>query len=334
MKISVVIPCYNRASVVADTIQCVLNQTHAPAEIIAVDDGSTDNTVEVLESFGPRLIIVRQKNGGPSAARNAGLARATGDFVWFMDSDDLASLNKLEVQCQAVQTTGADIALSPWIKCRLEQRQARPETHVLQQHGLPRNLARALVCDWTIVLQTALFRRSLLSRVGGFDKSYMVAEDQLLFLKCLLSGAQVVHTPDCVVFYRTEGVNKLTSSGCAAQRRFVDWARFVMEGARLCAEAGDSVSGRFLYRLRLWGAWQDLRSCNSEAAARLMELIARQMGSEQPPRGYYVAQKCFQWLGGIRQRIFGDRSPFSLKAGPMSRRQVALLAELGLSLKN
>ena len=326
------IPCYNRATVVAETLQCVLHQSLPPDEIIAVDDGSTDHTIEVLQSLGPRLRILRQNNAGPGAARNAGLAVASGEFVWFMDSDDLASLNKLEVQVRALEQSEADVALCPWVKCRLDGSNAYAETHVLQQKGLPQQMARVLVSRWTVVLQSALFRRSLLTKAGPFDPSYSVAEDQLFFLKCLLTGARAVHTPDCLVLYRTDGANKLTDKGCATERRFVDWARFLLEARRLCLEAGmPDPAGYFSFRLRLWCAQRDLLGCSSDKAREIVALLGDVLGDRKMSSACALAQKGAQYVGGIRQRVFGDRSPWALRAGPLQPGQKALIAELGYS---
>ncbi|MCA1565453.1 MAG: glycosyltransferase [Acidobacteria bacterium] len=88
-RVSVVIPVYNGSATIGGTIECLLKQTLAPREIIVVDDGSTDDTVEVLQRFGDRLNIMRQPNGGPSSARNRGLREATGEFVALTDSDCL-----------------------------------------------------------------------------------------------------------------------------------------------------------------------------------------------------------------------------------------------------
>jgi glycosyltransferase involved in cell wall biosynthesis len=333
--VSVIIPCYNRASVVGETIQCVLRQTLPPDEIIVVDDGSTDNTVGVLESFGSRLRILRQKNAGPAAARNAGLSVASGDYVWFMDSDDLASLNKLEVQVRALEQSGADIALAPWIRCRLEGSRAYAETHVLQQKGLPREMARALVSRWTMLLQVALFRRNFLSKLAGFDPNpdFVAVEDQLFFLHCFLARARTVHTPECLVVYRTNGANKLTEKGRAAERRFVSWAKFLLEARRLCLKAGGpDPSGWFPFRLRLWGAMQDLAACSSPNARETAVLLANALGARTSRSLYILGQKWVQYLGGVRQRVFGDRSPLALRAGPPRPQQVSLISELGYSL--
>src|SRR5262245_27872009 len=112
-SVSVIIPNYNRAALVGETIDNMLAQSLPPAEVIVVDDGSVDDSVAVIDSFVNRVKLIRQPNRGPGAARNAGLEIATGDFIQFMDSDDLASLNKLEDQVALLNRTGASVAFSP-----------------------------------------------------------------------------------------------------------------------------------------------------------------------------------------------------------------------------
>jgi glycosyltransferase involved in cell wall biosynthesis len=99
-EVSVIIPVYNRAHLVARTIESVLSQSHAACHVILVDDGSTDGTHEVVSARfpDPRVRVLRQENRGVSAARNAGLAAATGDYIAFLDSDDVWRPWKLAVQ--------------------------------------------------------------------------------------------------------------------------------------------------------------------------------------------------------------------------------------------
>jgi GT2 family glycosyltransferase len=317
-EISVIIPAYNRASLIGETLRSLLNQTLPAQEIIVVDDGSTDGTVEkTLEAFenwkleignlkkndgeqvsgnsksdiqNPTLKILRQQNSGPGAARNRGLAEATGEFIHFFDSDDIAAPNKHEVQLRALLETGADIAYGPWCKGRFApedtRRVARPLAHgvargslplaaqtarvagaseatelgvasfnsgntryqlpvtlysgftpegpVLQARGLPEgDLVRALLTNWSIVPHACLFRRSILERAGGFPEDIWVGEDQLLFLRCLLAGARVVHTPRTMVYYRVgDDAGKLTATGAAQKRHARDWSKFLLKAKK------------------------------------------------------------------------------------------------------
>ncbi|MBX3703129.1 MAG: glycosyltransferase family 2 protein, partial [Steroidobacteraceae bacterium] len=88
VKVSVVIPTYNRAAYIRQAIDSVLQQTMTDFEIIVVDDGSTDDTREVVAGYGERIRYLRTANGGPARARNAGMAEARGQYIAWLDSDD------------------------------------------------------------------------------------------------------------------------------------------------------------------------------------------------------------------------------------------------------
>lgn len=98
MKISVLIPAFNSARTIGITLDCVLKQTVTPDEILVLDDGSTDETSSIAASYGPRVTVLRQENQGAAKARNALVARATGDLVAFVDADDIWHPKYLEVQ--------------------------------------------------------------------------------------------------------------------------------------------------------------------------------------------------------------------------------------------
>src|SRR3990172_2985097 len=96
--VSVVIPTYNSAQFIGEAVRSVLEQTYSHHEVIVVDDGSTDNSEDVLRLFGERIQYIHQENRGPSAARNGGIRLAKGDYICFLDADDLWLPGELEVQ--------------------------------------------------------------------------------------------------------------------------------------------------------------------------------------------------------------------------------------------
>ena len=102
--VSVVIPCFNSEAFIRDTIQSALSQTFPAIEIIVVDDGSTDDSARIAEQFGDPVRVIRQANQGESVARNLGIDRARGDWIAFLDADDLWLENKLELQMKAVDS--------------------------------------------------------------------------------------------------------------------------------------------------------------------------------------------------------------------------------------
>src|SRR5258708_19685267 len=115
--VSVIIPCYNGRRFLSQAIDSVLVQTIVPAEIIVVDDGSTDDSAEVAESYGPPVRVIRQANQGESAARNVGIAAARGDYLLFLDAADLLESQSLEILADAVNQpppTTASLAFPPF----------------------------------------------------------------------------------------------------------------------------------------------------------------------------------------------------------------------------
>src|ERR1035441_5323830 len=100
MSISVVIPAYNRSRFIAETLESVLAQTLQPDEVLVVDDGSTDDTAAIAESFVPRVRVFRRSNQKQAAARNFGVMQATSEWIAFNDADDLWDPNKLELQME------------------------------------------------------------------------------------------------------------------------------------------------------------------------------------------------------------------------------------------
>ncbi|KQY52662.1 glycosyltransferase family 2 protein [Lysobacter sp. Root494] len=112
-RVSVVMPVYNAASTLRRSVESVLAQTHRDLELVAVDDGSSDASAEMLAVFAradPRVKVIRQDNAGVAAARNAGIKAATGTHLAFLDSDDWWHASKLELQLEYLRTTGARIA--------------------------------------------------------------------------------------------------------------------------------------------------------------------------------------------------------------------------------
>src|SRR4051794_40117270 len=116
-RVSVIIPCFNAARFVQATLESVVRQSWTDLEIIIVDDGSTDESVEIIEKFvDARIKLVRQPNQGQTAALNRGLALATGDYVQFLDADDVLDHRKIEVQLTRLQGMPFAVATCEWAR--------------------------------------------------------------------------------------------------------------------------------------------------------------------------------------------------------------------------
>ncbi len=110
-KITAIIPTYNSAKYITEAIDSVLNQTYANIEIIVVDDGSTDNTENILSNYvnKNKIIYVKKKNGGPGSARNLGIKLANGEYIAFLDADDMWEKNKIEKQLSMALSSSSDL---------------------------------------------------------------------------------------------------------------------------------------------------------------------------------------------------------------------------------
>lgn len=186
-KVSVIIPTYNRAASIAASIQSVLDQTWQNYEIIVVDDGSTDDTRQVVEAFTDDRIryIYLEQNSGPSRARNEGIRQARYDFIAFLDSDDEWLPQKLEKQMRLMLSAPEMVGL---VYCRMRARQDDGKEIVcprlsLKKEQLEGKLLRNLVGGNVIGTPAMLIRRQCLEQTGGFDEGLKCLEDWELVLR-------------------------------------------------------------------------------------------------------------------------------------------------------
>ncbi len=178
--VSVIIPTYNRACLVQRAIRSVLDQTFRDFELIVVDDGSQDGTLAALGSYQGKLQVVSQANRGVSAARNAGLAKAKGELLTFLDSDDEWLPEKLARQIARFRTH------EPLFICHTEEIWLRegkelPQKDIHRKQGgrfFERALERCLISPSSVMLS-----RALMDRVGWFDERLPAAEDYDLWLR-------------------------------------------------------------------------------------------------------------------------------------------------------
>ena len=113
-KLSVIIPAYNGERFLAETLDCVLNQTLKSVQIVIVNDGSTDSTADIIADYAKKhsnILSVTQPNSGVSAARNNGIRNASGEYLLFLDTDDVFTPDSFELMCDKLDKTGADIAI-------------------------------------------------------------------------------------------------------------------------------------------------------------------------------------------------------------------------------
>ena len=189
-SVSVVIPAFNVAPWLRQTVNSVLAQTHQPAEVIIVDDGSSDETPEVAKSFGSSVTYIRQANAGVGAARNTGFRHSSGNYIAFVDADDLWLPDKLERQIDLLDSNPH----LGWVYCDAFVVDST-DTKVLDRIGrtaeLPEgDIVRDLLLRNFIACPTPVIRRALFEKLGGFneDRAITVAADWDMWLRLAVAA--------------------------------------------------------------------------------------------------------------------------------------------------
>jgi glycosyltransferase involved in cell wall biosynthesis len=195
--ISVIIPTYNYARYLMETLLSVSNQSYANWECIIIDDGSTDNTREVVDNFikaDVRFKYIYQQNKGVSSARNVGIKASTGDFIQFLDGDDLLQPDKLNNQLNyLIDYSSVDIVYSNFQHFNDGENPIYIHGEYLQKNKISlcgQNLIRLFLKGNFIRMNTPLIRKTVISDVGFFNENFISIEDWDFWLRCACKGKQ------------------------------------------------------------------------------------------------------------------------------------------------
>jgi glycosyltransferase involved in cell wall biosynthesis len=185
-QVSVIIPSYNSARFVAQAVDSVLAQTYPDFEVIVVDDGSTDDTQVVLAAYSGRIRYIRQENRGLAGARNTGFLASRGDYLLFLDSDDLIHPDKLALHVSLMEAEPASgLVYSAWQQINADGTQVLGEVRPNRQGQLLKELLRR---HFFFFASAAVLRRECLERVGLFDESLQWSEDADMWLRLARAG--------------------------------------------------------------------------------------------------------------------------------------------------
>lgn len=253
--VSIIIPAYNSAAYVADAITSALAQTYPQREVIVIDDGSTDDTVGILKSFGDQIRWESMPNGGAPKARNRGLAISRGEVIQFLDADDLLSPHKLARQTPALMESGATAVFCEGIEITMGQpdRPALPDKGTIDADpviaALGINPGTAAGLHW---------KRDLIA-IGGFREDLPCAQDRDLHLRLAVHAERWEFMPEVLITSRRrEGsissstvrvyeqyrkilpplLDELRTQGRLTPERKKAFARFLANAARNCVRSG------------------------------------------------------------------------------------------------
>ncbi|MGL1832976.1 glycosyltransferase [Rhodocyclaceae bacterium SMB388] len=227
-----IMPSYNTAPYIREAIESVLGQNYPSLELLVIDDGSTDDTPDIVRSYGERVRFFSQQNQGAGAARNLGLREARGDFIAFLDSDDIWLPGKLSAQV-AYLTINPDIGVvySRWRPWRPEQdghfrmptlpEQPNAPGFIASQSGW---LYNRLLLGSILHTITVMMRRSVIDQIGPFDTQFKRGQDYDYWLRA--SRIAPIHKLDAVhALYRLHG------EGCIKKWPKDNYEKIVLEKA-------------------------------------------------------------------------------------------------------
>ena len=199
--ISVIVPAYNAANTIIETIDSVCRQTFQDFELIVINDGSSDRTLELLTTIDePRLQVFSYKNGGLPVARNRGIAHSKAEFITFIDADDLWTEDKLELQLAALQQNSEVGIVYSWTTVMDEQGKSFYPGKSVSHQG---DVCKQLLCNNFIASgSNVMIRRKAIESVGEFESTLKSAEDWDYWLRLALAGWQFAVVPKAQIFYR------------------------------------------------------------------------------------------------------------------------------------
>lgn len=219
--VSIIIPAYNAQKTIEETVQSALEQTHTNLEVIIVDDGSSDDTFSLCEQIkDSRLKCFTITNSGASAARNFGLDKATGDYIQFLDADDLLLPNKLEIQLAALKESAADLSYGQWTyltkntKAETILFKNKPYDAIKTGKDILRSMGRD---NWFVPVFCWLTKRSSIEKAGRWNESISTNDDGEFFTRVLYNTDHVIYTPELLGHYRREDTDSLSKPNTKAK---------------------------------------------------------------------------------------------------------------------
>lgn len=290
--VTIAIPCFNNGQWLRQAVESALAQTWPAVEVIVVDDGSTDGSPEIAQSFGFQIRLFQTPHGGAPQARNQALAQARGAWVQFLDADDYLEPEKIARQfAEAAGGENADVIYSPvWVETMTDggATRTRSETH-------PERDIHAQWIAWHIP-QTggALWRKSALDALGGWRPEQPCCQEHELYLRALCAGQHFVFAPTPHAVYRIWSEQTLCRREphlvIRERTRLIDALQTWLTARGAWTETHRRTAGRACFEMARTIAKHDL----AEAAAYHRERRARgllQLDGPAAPAGYRLAHR-------------------------------------------
>jgi glycosyltransferase involved in cell wall biosynthesis len=339
--VSILIPAYNSEKWIADTIRSAMAQTWQPKEIIIVDDGSTDRTLEVARQFESESVrVFRQENQGAAAARNKAYSLSQGDYIQWLDADDLLSSDKIARQMEALRPKDSRRILlsSSWGQFMYRPHRARFKANALWCDLSPAEfLLRKLAQKASMQTSVWLVSRDLAEAAGPWDTRMISDDDGEYFCRVLLASVGVRFVREARVYYRSAGTGSLSHVGRSnrkldalwhSMQLHISYLRSLEDSERVHAACLKYLQNYLLdfYPLRL-DIVEQLRQTAKELGGRLdPPRLSWKYAWIQPIFGWGLAQRAQLLLPHVKWSFirFWDQTIFRIESREFARTKLGL----------
>lgn len=207
-KVSILVPCYNSEAYIGETLQSCVQQLYSNIEVIVVDDGSTDKTLTIAREWAclyPQIKVYAQNNAGVCKARNVAFEKCTGDYIMYLDADDVISLDKIQAQIKLLHgNSNCVIATCAWDRFNKCINEARfPSLSVYKDYDTGYHLIEDLLNGEMFGVSCYLVHRSLIEKAGLWDESLNINTDGEFFIRVLSYASRILFAGDGRLYYRS-----------------------------------------------------------------------------------------------------------------------------------
>jgi glycosyltransferase involved in cell wall biosynthesis len=262
--VSVIIPSYNGGLYIKEAVDSALSQTYQPVEVVVIDDGSADNTRQVLEPYieSKKIFYIYQKNKGLSAARNTGIKNARGTYIALLDSDDIFLPTKIERQVNFMELhPKCDLCYCDIVHFREEDQ--TKTLHLRYRYYSGDQVLRNLLKRNFINPLGVVMRQSVSGRFGYFNESFRRSEDWEFWVRLAIGGGQIEFLPERLAKYRIRKGSLSYEWKSEIERKEATLRIFLELRKLLSTEQAQAIGLNyciFRHRIRLWLAYVESRS--------------------------------------------------------------------------
>lgn len=217
--VSIIVPCYNASHYVREVLESIQNQTYKNIECIMINDGSTDDTLDIITAFSdPRFTVYSQENKGLSDTRNAGLEKATGNFIFFCDSDDCLPQNAIESLLSAYtgkeDVIAGKTALVTWNDKKILSYLPHPENKQTIENKHSEVLIKNMIEGLSPIAPNKLYKTDFLRKNNIKFLSGIYHEDELWFFEVMFAAENVAFIPEVTYYYTKDNTQSITQKNC------------------------------------------------------------------------------------------------------------------------